>query len=85
MTQNYDEKFINLALNLSLKNIGVTSENPCVGCVIVKDSIILATGITSISGRPHAEINAINKIIDKSYKCLVYRITVYASYPIIQF
>lgn len=66
MKQNYDEKFINLALNLSLKNIGVTSENPCVGCVIVKDSIILATGITSISGRPHAEINAINKIIDKN-------------------
>ena len=66
MTQNYDEKFINLALNLSLKNIGLTAENPSVGCVIVKDSIILATGITSISGRPHAEINAINKIIDKN-------------------
>lgn len=66
MTQNYDEKFINLALNLSLKNIGLTAENPSVGCVIVKDSIILATGITSISGRPHAEINAINKISDKN-------------------
>lgn len=74
MIQNHDEKFINLALNLSLKNIGATSENPCVGCVIVKDSIILATGITSISGRPHAEINAINKIPDKNIlkNCTLY-------------
>ncbi|MFM7558009.1 MAG: bifunctional diaminohydroxyphosphoribosylaminopyrimidine deaminase/5-amino-6-(5-phosphoribosylamino)uracil reductase RibD [Alphaproteobacteria bacterium] len=66
MKQNYDEKFMNLALNLSLKNIGATAENPAVGCVIVKNFEILATAITSKSGRPHAEINAINKISDKN-------------------
>ncbi|NCA28321.1 MAG: bifunctional diaminohydroxyphosphoribosylaminopyrimidine deaminase/5-amino-6-(5-phosphoribosylamino)uracil reductase RibD [Proteobacteria bacterium] len=62
---NHDEKYINLALNLSQKNIGTTSENPCVGCVITIDNIIIATGVTSCGGRPHAEINAINKIADK--------------------
>ena len=36
MKQKIDEKFINLALNLSRKNIGKTNENPSVGCVIVK-------------------------------------------------
>ena len=62
---NHDEKYINLALNLSKKNIGTTSENPIVGCVITIGNIIVATGVTSYSGRPHAEINAINKIDDK--------------------
>jgi len=62
---NHDEKYINLALNLSQKNIGTTSENPIVGCVITINNIIIATGVTSYGGRPHAEINAINKIDDK--------------------
>ena len=60
------KKFIALALNLSKKNIGNTGSNPVVGCVIVKDGQILSTGITEIGGRPHAEIVAINKIIDKN-------------------
>ena len=63
------KKFIALALNLSKKNIGNTGSNPVVGCVIVKDGQILSTGITEIGGRPHAEIVAINKIIDKSILC----------------
>ena len=65
MTQRIDEKFINLALNLSRKNIGRTDENPSVGCVIVKNNIIISTGITAKNGRPHGEIEAINKISDK--------------------
>jgi len=65
MTQQIDEKFINLALNLSRKNLGITGENPVVGCVIVKDNIIISTGVTAKNGRPHAEIEAINKIADK--------------------
>jgi len=65
MTQRIDEKFINLALNLSRKNVGITKENPSVGCVIVKNNTIISTGITAKNGRPHAEIEAINKISDK--------------------
>jgi len=65
MIQLIDEKFINLALNLSRKNVGITKENPSVGCVIVKNNIIISTGITAKNGRPHAEIEAINKISDK--------------------
>jgi len=65
MTQCVDERFINLALNLSRKNIALTNENPSVGCVIVKDGVIISTGVTAKNGRPHAEIEAINKISDK--------------------
>lgn len=65
MTQRIDEKFINLALNLSRKNIGITNENPSVACVIVKNNTIISTGITAKNGRPHGEIEAINKISDK--------------------
>ena len=63
------KKFIALALNLSKRNIGNTGSSPSVGCVIVKDGQILSTGITEIGGRPHAEIVAINKIINKEILC----------------
>ena len=61
-----DEKFITIALNLAKKNLGLTAPNPVVGCVIVKDGTIIATGVTAPSGRPHAENVAINKVADKS-------------------
>ena len=64
MTQ--DERLISYALNLSKKNIGQTSSNPTVGCVITKNNTIISTGITATSGRPHAETIAINKVSDKS-------------------
>lgn len=60
-----DQKFMNLALNLARKNIGFTAENPTVGCVIVKNNIILSTAVTSKNGRPHAEHLAITKLKDE--------------------
>ncbi len=60
-----DKKFISLALNLAKKNLGLTAPNPVVGCVIVKDGEIIATGVTAAGGRPHAETIAINKVADK--------------------
>lgn len=56
-----ERKFISLALNLAKKNLGITSPNPVVGCVIVKDGEIISSGITQEGGRPHAEYEAINK------------------------
>ena len=51
--------FMSLALLQAKKAIGNTSENPPVGCVIVKNNHILSVGYTSKNGRPHAERNAI--------------------------
>ena len=59
-----DTVFLNICINLAKKNMGKTSPNPSVGCVIVKNGTIISTGITSFGGRPHAEHNAIAKISD---------------------
>ncbi len=68
--------FLQICINLARKNRGKTSPNPCVGCVITKNNKILATGVTSRNGRPHAEFNAINKIADKS---ILNKATLYVS------
>ena len=50
---------MSLALNLAKDRIGLTGENPSVGCVIVKNNEVLSIGQTGKNGRPHAEYNAI--------------------------
>jgi diaminohydroxyphosphoribosylaminopyrimidine deaminase / 5-amino-6-(5-phosphoribosylamino)uracil reductase len=55
-----DIKYMSLALNLARARHGLTSKNPSVGCVIVKNDKIISIGQTGYTGRPHAESNAIN-------------------------
>ena len=38
-----DKLFMNLALNLARDRLGLTGENPSVGCVIVKNNTIIST------------------------------------------
>ena len=40
--------------------------NPTVGCVIVKNKSVISSGVTSVSGRPHAEYNALK--LKKNFK-----------------
>ena len=47
------------ALALARRSLGRTWPNPAVGCVIVRDGIVLARGRTQEGGRPHAEADAI--------------------------
>ena len=54
-------KFINLAHDFALKNLGKTFPNPSVGCVISKNNKIISKGVTSSTGRPHAEEIALKK------------------------
>ena len=51
--------FLKLAFNIAKVNLGKTNLNPSVGCVIVKDNSVIASGCTSLNGRPHAEFNAL--------------------------
>jgi len=48
------------ALQLARRGFYSTHPNPRVGCIVVKDSILVAQGWHEFSGGPHAEINAIN-------------------------
>ena len=57
--KNLEKKYMRLALDQAYKNIGSTKENPSVGCVVVKDGTVISSGVTSLNGRPHAEVNAL--------------------------
>ena len=54
-------KFIKLAYEQALINLGSTKINPSVGCIIVKNNSVISSGRTSFNGRPHAEANALEK------------------------
>jgi diaminohydroxyphosphoribosylaminopyrimidine deaminase/5-amino-6-(5-phosphoribosylamino)uracil reductase len=47
------------ALVLARRMAGLTSPNPAVGCVIVRDTRIVGRGATAAGGRPHAETVAL--------------------------
>ncbi len=47
------------ALDLARPMLGLTTPNPAVGCVIVRDGEIVASGATAAGGRPHAETVAL--------------------------
>jgi diaminohydroxyphosphoribosylaminopyrimidine deaminase/5-amino-6-(5-phosphoribosylamino)uracil reductase len=46
-------------LALAQSRIGLTSPNPAVGCVIVRDGRAVGRGATAPGGRPHAETQAV--------------------------
>lgn len=61
MTDPQDEYYMQVALNYARRGLGRTAPNPSVGCVIVKDEIIIAAARTADQGRPHAEKLALDK------------------------
>jgi len=54
------------ALALAFSSMGITSPNPAVGAVIVRDSVVVGEGATSEYGGDHAEIVALAMAGDKS-------------------
>lgn len=50
---------MDMALALAAAQTGRTAENPAVGCVIVKDDMIIGRGVTADGGRPHGEVMAL--------------------------
>lgn len=60
-----DEIYMKRALYLAQTAEGLTSPNPMVGCVIVKDGKIISEGCHEKYGSFHAERNAINSCSDK--------------------
>jgi diaminohydroxyphosphoribosylaminopyrimidine deaminase/5-amino-6-(5-phosphoribosylamino)uracil reductase len=47
------------AIELARSHVGLTADNPSVGCVIVKDGALLGEAVTAAGGRPHAEEQAL--------------------------
>ncbi|MCK0159828.1 bifunctional diaminohydroxyphosphoribosylaminopyrimidine deaminase/5-amino-6-(5-phosphoribosylamino)uracil reductase RibD [Allomuricauda sp. F6463D] len=63
---NIHQKYILRCIQLGKKGLGTTAPNPMVGCVIVHDNKIIGECFTDPYGGPHAEVNAINSVKDKS-------------------
>jgi len=70
--QIYMQRCIELAKN----GLGTTYPNPMVGSVIVCDGKIIGEGWHQKAGGPHAEVNAVNSVKDKS---LLQKSTIYVS------
>ena len=54
-----DADAMRLAIELARARLGLTGDNPAVGCVIVKDGAIVGQAATAEGGRPHAEEQAL--------------------------
>jgi diaminohydroxyphosphoribosylaminopyrimidine deaminase / 5-amino-6-(5-phosphoribosylamino)uracil reductase len=54
-----DEGFMREALALAEAVLGLTTPNPAVGCVIVRDGRVVGRGVTASGGRPHGETRAL--------------------------
>lgn len=64
MTLNDDLVFMARALKLAERGLYTTDPNPHVGCVLVRDGVVLAEGWTQRAGYAHAEVDALNKVDD---------------------
>lgn len=55
-----DVGFMRRAIALARARVGLTAENPAVGCVVVREGRIVGEAATAPGGRPHAEEQALD-------------------------
>ncbi|MGB1698408.1 MAG: bifunctional diaminohydroxyphosphoribosylaminopyrimidine deaminase/5-amino-6-(5-phosphoribosylamino)uracil reductase RibD [Nannocystaceae bacterium] len=72
MHRTNDEQWMMRAIMLASSGHGRTWPNPSVGCVIVRDNILIGEGQTSPRGRPHAETNALRAVAGSAEAAEVY-------------
>lgn len=70
------EKYLARCVQLAKNGFGTTYPNPMVGSVIVYNDQIIGEGWHKKAGEPHAEVNAVNSVKDKS---LLQKATIYVS------
>jgi diaminohydroxyphosphoribosylaminopyrimidine deaminase/5-amino-6-(5-phosphoribosylamino)uracil reductase len=78
---NDHEKYIRRCLELAVLGAGFVSPNPMVGAVIVHQNKIIGEGYHQQYGKPHAEVNAVNAVLDKHSNAaeLLKEATIYVS------
>ncbi len=59
MSAPADPRFMAAALALAGRGLGAVWPNPAVGCVVVRDGVVVGRGWTQPGGRPHAETEAL--------------------------
>ena len=56
-----DGRWMQAALNLGERSLGLAAPNPSVGAILVKDGVVVGRGVTAPGGRPHAERIALDE------------------------
>jgi len=54
-----DLRWMNAALNLGERSLGLAAPNPSVGAILMSDGVVVGRAVTAPGGRPHAEPIAI--------------------------
>lgn len=67
-----DVRWMATALTLAARGQGRTAPNPNVGCIIVRNSIVVGRGWTQPTGRPHAEAMALAEAGDAARGATAY-------------
>ncbi|MDA8401764.1 MAG: bifunctional diaminohydroxyphosphoribosylaminopyrimidine deaminase/5-amino-6-(5-phosphoribosylamino)uracil reductase RibD [Deltaproteobacteria bacterium] len=69
---NSDKYFISKTLELAKNAVGLTSPNPMVGALIVRDGVIVGEGWHERAGQPHAEVIALRNAGEKAKGATIY-------------
>lgn len=67
-----DEKYMRIAIGLAKRAEGMTSPNPIVGAVVVKDGRIVGKGYHRAAGLSHAEVDALLEARDRARGATLY-------------
>ncbi len=67
-----DRRYMAAAIALSERGRGLSTPNPNVGCLIVKDGRVVGRGWTQKGGRPHAEAQALEQALDQARGATAY-------------
>jgi diaminohydroxyphosphoribosylaminopyrimidine deaminase/5-amino-6-(5-phosphoribosylamino)uracil reductase len=67
-----DHEFMEQALELAGRGLYTTTPNPRVGCVIVKDGVLVGSGWHEKAGLPHAEVLALKEAGDRARGAALY-------------
>ncbi|WP_237444204.1 bifunctional diaminohydroxyphosphoribosylaminopyrimidine deaminase/5-amino-6-(5-phosphoribosylamino)uracil reductase RibD [Sinobacterium norvegicum] len=72
MTNARDQYYMAEAIALAKKGLMTTSPNPRVGCVLVKDDVVVGRGYHLRAGEGHAEVNALADAGVNAQGCTAY-------------
>ena len=61
-----DQQYMRRAIELAYRGLYTTAPNPRVGCVLVRDGVVIGEGWYIRAGEGHAEVNALKAAVDAS-------------------
>ena len=67
-----EEDFMARAIALARARVGLTGNNPAVGCVLVRDGEVVGEAATAEGGRPHAEEQALDAAGERARGAVAY-------------